>query len=70
MYLKRYHDVEISASGVWRIGHRPGFAVLYGAVARGESVKGVSSSKRRSAPISVTPIGADRGGPSGECTWH
>ena len=28
MYLKRYHDVEISSSGVWRILHRLGLGRL------------------------------------------
>ena len=28
MYLKRRHDVEISSSGVWRVGHRLGLGRL------------------------------------------
>ena len=28
MYLKRYHDVEISSSGVWRVLHRLGLGRL------------------------------------------
>ena len=28
MYLNRYHDVEISSSGVWRVGHRLGLGRL------------------------------------------
>ena len=28
MHLKRYHDIEISSSGVWRVLHRQGLGWL------------------------------------------